>query len=319
MNIKWLEDFAALVDSGSFTRAAQIRHVTQPAFSRRIRALENALGVELVDRNSYPLQLTAAGTEYVGRIQSLLADVQRLRADIRNSTRDNRRVVVATQHSLSVSFCPAWYRSLRKLVQGNSFCINAMNLYECIDVFLAGQCDLLLCYVTRRGSERLEGQGIDRIDLGSEALVPVCMADRSGDPVIDIERKAPVPLIAYPDESFLGDLVRTECIPAAPSGVTFDVIYETALCEGVRSMVLDGMGMAWLPARLVQAQIRDGTVRKVRGLAELQLQISLFRRQSGLEGTASAIWEHLARRRKTSVGAGYAPAPASASLENASR
>ena len=47
MNLSWLEDFLALAASGNFSRAAQERHMTQPAFSRRIRALEEWLGATL--------------------------------------------------------------------------------------------------------------------------------------------------------------------------------------------------------------------------------------------------------------------------------
>ncbi|MCK7497041.1 MAG: LysR family transcriptional regulator [Comamonadaceae bacterium] len=42
-------------------RSAQLRHVTQPAFSRRIQALEAWAGIDLVDRSSYPTRLTPAG------------------------------------------------------------------------------------------------------------------------------------------------------------------------------------------------------------------------------------------------------------------
>ena len=49
MEFIWLEDFLALVDSGNFSRAAELRHVTQPAFSRRIRALEDWVGVDLFE------------------------------------------------------------------------------------------------------------------------------------------------------------------------------------------------------------------------------------------------------------------------------
>jgi DNA-binding transcriptional LysR family regulator len=51
MDTKWLEDFHSLVETRSFSRAAQLRHVTQPAFSRRIHALEAwelTVGVRLV-------------------------------------------------------------------------------------------------------------------------------------------------------------------------------------------------------------------------------------------------------------------------------
>jgi DNA-binding transcriptional LysR family regulator len=55
MEFIWLEDFLALVDSGSFSRTAELRHVTQPAFSRRIRALERWVGVNLFERNRHPV------------------------------------------------------------------------------------------------------------------------------------------------------------------------------------------------------------------------------------------------------------------------
>jgi DNA-binding transcriptional LysR family regulator len=50
LELVWLEDFSALAEYGSFVRAAEARHVTQPAFSRRVRALENWMGVELFVR-----------------------------------------------------------------------------------------------------------------------------------------------------------------------------------------------------------------------------------------------------------------------------
>ena len=61
METKWLEDFVSLAETRSFSRSAQLRHVTQPAFSRRIQALEAWAGTDLVDRSSYPTRLTPAG------------------------------------------------------------------------------------------------------------------------------------------------------------------------------------------------------------------------------------------------------------------
>ena len=58
---KWLEDFSALAATRSFSQAAERRFVTQPAFSRRIRSLEAALGLTLVNRSRTPVELTAAG------------------------------------------------------------------------------------------------------------------------------------------------------------------------------------------------------------------------------------------------------------------
>ena len=61
MNLLWLEDFLALTTTGNFSRAAAERNVTQPAFGRRIKALEEWLGVELFDRSSQPVRMTSTG------------------------------------------------------------------------------------------------------------------------------------------------------------------------------------------------------------------------------------------------------------------
>ena len=61
METKWLEDFISLAETRSFSRSAELRHVTQPAFSRRIQSLEAWLGADLIDRTSYPTSLTPSG------------------------------------------------------------------------------------------------------------------------------------------------------------------------------------------------------------------------------------------------------------------
>ena len=59
MELNWLEDFLALAERRNFSRAAEARHVTQPAFSRRIRALEDWVGTPLVVRASQGVVLNA--------------------------------------------------------------------------------------------------------------------------------------------------------------------------------------------------------------------------------------------------------------------
>src|SRR3546814_3268419 len=64
MELCWLEDFKALVECMNFSRAAERRNVTQPAFSRRVRALERWIGTPLFDRGTHRLGLTPAGAKF---------------------------------------------------------------------------------------------------------------------------------------------------------------------------------------------------------------------------------------------------------------
>ena len=86
METKWLEDFVSLAETRSFSRSAQLRHVTQPAFSRRIQSLEAWAGTDLVDRSSYPTRLTAAGQVLYEQSLDMLQALQSTRAMLRAHT-----------------------------------------------------------------------------------------------------------------------------------------------------------------------------------------------------------------------------------------
>jgi DNA-binding transcriptional LysR family regulator len=83
METRWLEDFLVLADTGSFTRSAEIRHLTQPAFSRRIKSLESWFGADLIDRTTYPTRLTAAGELLREQAVQMLAQINSTRAQLR--------------------------------------------------------------------------------------------------------------------------------------------------------------------------------------------------------------------------------------------
>ena len=79
MDTKWLEDFVSLAETRSFSRSAQLRHVTQSAFSRRIQSLEAWAGFKLVDRSAYPTRLTPAGASFYVQAQDILLSLQNSR------------------------------------------------------------------------------------------------------------------------------------------------------------------------------------------------------------------------------------------------
>jgi DNA-binding transcriptional LysR family regulator len=82
MNTRDLEAFLAVVDGGSIMAAAARLHLTQPAVTRRIQGLEQALGIELLDRVSKPLRPTRAGREAYELGRRVLESVQELRSGL---------------------------------------------------------------------------------------------------------------------------------------------------------------------------------------------------------------------------------------------
>lgn len=83
LTLKHLRYFKALAESGTFSRAAETMHVTQPALSQQIKELEGQLGTQLVERQPRRVVLTPAGHELLRHAGRVLAEMRALEASAR--------------------------------------------------------------------------------------------------------------------------------------------------------------------------------------------------------------------------------------------
>lgn len=82
MELQQLRYFCAIADTGSFTRAAQRTHVSQPSLSQQIRKLEDELGARLLDRLGRRVQLTELGQSFLPHARAVLRDLEAARSDV---------------------------------------------------------------------------------------------------------------------------------------------------------------------------------------------------------------------------------------------
>ena len=113
MDILWFKDLAVLDKTGNFSKAAVQQNVSQPAFSRRIKALEMWVGAQLVDRSSHPMTLTEAGRQMVEAGEQALSRIEIEREQIQAFLAQPEKYVItfATQHSIGWRFYPAWLQA----------------------------------------------------------------------------------------------------------------------------------------------------------------------------------------------------------------
>lgn len=290
MELKWLEDFLALVEFGKFAKAAEYRCVTQPAFGRRIRSLENWLGVELVDRQQYPTALTTSGEEFVPQARRWVDDFYTTRAQLRSREAGNKRVIFAAQHSLTAAFFPEWMKTLGPLPEEARIRLDAHNLHDCLDTLLSGQCDFLLCYHSAHIFPQLEGEAILSQQVGEDRLIPVSAPDARGNPLHSPEHAEPVALLNYPEESFFGRLIQRDCLP----GMNVRLQYENALVEGLKALTLCGNGMAWLPEKVIASELKQGSLVQIKQqIPALTLKIMLYRSDSAEQPLVDDIWQQV--------------------------
>ncbi|WP_262409307.1 LysR substrate-binding domain-containing protein, partial [Pseudomonas viridiflava] len=89
------------------------------------------------------------------------------------------------------------------------------------------------------------------LHLGQTQMLPVCAADAQGQPLFDMDGEASVPLLAYSAGAFLG---RSVNMLLRQRNLRFTTVYETAMADSLKSMALEGLGIAWVPQLSVRAE-----------------------------------------------------------------
>ncbi len=291
--LKWLEDLLVLIEEGSFTHAAQRRHVTQPAFSRRIGLLEEWLGVAIVDRRRKPIGVLPEFREREAEVRDLVHRFYQLRNELQAESISQQRVVFVAQHTLAISRFPALIQRIKSVLPGTRYRIQPENNEDCEAVFLK-EAHFMLCYDLPNRLLLWSDEIVSRQALGVDRLIPVVGGDLLNDFQGEFQdgiKPASLPLLLFPKGSFFADVLAGSCLPGVLRDYRVEVICESAFAISLKEMVLAGMGIAWLPEGLVQQDIQAGRMKSLEALlGECALQVSLYyQRGSGADEVFAAI------------------------------
>ena len=299
METKWLEDFVSLAETRSFSRSAQLRHVTQPAFSRRIQALEAWAGTDLVDRSSYPTRLTPAGETLYSQSLEMLQGLQSTRAMLRGHTSAGQDVIeFAVPHTLAFTFVPAWVSSLREKFGPIKSRLIALNVHDAVMRLVEGSCDLLIAYHHDSQPFQLDPERYEMVSLGQEVLAPFVKASAAGEPEFSLPGRAgqPLPYLGYAPGAYLGRVVDL-ILKQSSTAIHLDRVYETDMAEGLKAMALEGHGIAFLPLSAVRKELRAKKLVSAGGNLEMTMDVRLYRARptskEAAKSHAQALWTYL--------------------------
>ncbi|RJG07184.1 LysR family transcriptional regulator [Noviherbaspirillum cavernae] len=305
METKWLEDFISLAETHSFSRSAELRHVTQPAFSRRIQSLEAWLGADLIDRTSYPTRLTPAGEVFYEQALEMLGQISNARALLRGKRPTAQTTVdFAVPHTLSLTFMPKWMTELESGFGRLNSRLLALNVHDAVLALVEGGCDLLLCYHHPRQPVQLDASRYDMITLGSEALRAYARCDRTGKPdlVLPGTARSPLPFLSYTTNAYLARMVEL-ILSDAKRPLHLEKHYETDMAEGLKMMALEGHGVVFLPESAVTREVKQKLLARADGGRaewEVDMEIRLYRerptQQRPGKPVVGRLWDYLVKR-----------------------
>lgn len=294
MELKWLEDFVSVARTGSFSSAARERYVTQPAFSRRVRALEHWLGVQLFDRTTFPIELTRYGLEFMPHALRIIETATHAQQDFRAlSAQDDMLVRLSTLHSLSMYTVPKIIGPFvasnpRASVEIFSSIQGVEAHYDAID---GGDSHILFIYSNSWNDRRR--RFLTKV-IGREFLIPVVSRDfveKHGMPIFGSATK--VPVILYTPFTFSHALTASIIDPLAAQ---MRPRATSSLSETQKAMALEGIGLAWLPSNSVSHELASGRLIKVQSKdhqLEVQVDILAIRQIELKHRMAEKLWNAL--------------------------
>jgi DNA-binding transcriptional LysR family regulator len=294
MNLTWLDDFLALAASGNFSRAAEERHMTQPAFSRRIRALEEWLGVNLFDRSLQPVRLTETGQWFRKVAQDLLAEVARIPGEARAVAEAHSTTLrFAATHALSFTFMPYWLRGLEAHTSMGPIRLLSDVQQTCETLLLQSQVQFVLSHAHEQVPGPLQTGEYPSVRVGADELIPVSAPDAAGAPIHQLAplgKDASVQLLSYSVESGLGRILK-QVRGAAMERSHPHTVFTAHMSSVLRTMALDGRGLAWLPATLIQDDLTSGRlVAAAPGDWRITLDIRLYRDRAAIGAAGEEFW-----------------------------
>lgn len=254
MQLESLKMFCDVVETGSFSRAAQLNHVTQSAVSQQIRALENRYAQRLLSRSARQVTPTPAGERLFRGCKEILARFTEVEQEIREqATEVSGAATVSTIYSVGLHELQNIQRELLKTHPKVNVRLNYRRSDQVYDDVILGAADLgLVAYPQPRA-------GIDVIPFREDKLVVVMppnhplaskakitMAALSQQPFISFDREAP-------SRKGIDKLFRDKGVELTPT-------MEMDNVETIKRAVELGLGLSVLPLPSVQMELSTNSL-----------------------------------------------------------
>lgn len=288
MELKWLEDFLSLAETRSFSRSAEERNITQPAFSRRIRALEIWLGTDLLDRSVYPVALTAEGKQFLETAQEIVTALNGAKDSFSGRATGPRAqlVSITALHTIAQSVLPRWIAMLQEKLGPFTTKVLPDNFTTCLHALTDGGYDFFMTFYHPEVPINLPEATYPYLTIGKDFLFPVAAPELKR----NLEDNAkPLPLLQYSRGSFLGLLAKIAHGQLKTVPTYLSHINENSMAEALRAMARQGLGMAWLPQSLIEDDLTLG--RLVRLGEAFEMDVRIYRNGEKARGFLDRVWQ----------------------------
>ena len=271
VSTRQLQAFVALAEQRSFTRAAVLCHLSQPAFSALIGQLESTLGLRLFDRSTRHVEPTVEGLEFEVSARRVLAEFDAALSGVSDQLARRRgRVSIALLPSLAAGWLPGILRDYRAAHPGVEIEVADMLSEPCVERVRNGQADFALAAI-RADTDELRAE-----PFCSDDFHLVCPA---GHPLATLAEVRPRDVAAYPFVHMARNSSVRQYLDAALHPLQMQTLMEVDQLATAMGMVRAGLGVSMMPALTLFHFAQPGLVTRPLPWPGLKRSIYLVRRR----------------------------------------
>lgn len=274
MDIQSIQAFLSVSETGSFSRAADALFLTQPAISKRIRSLEQSLGVALFDRIGKSVRLTEAGHALIPSCRRIIAEIaegERIISNLRTTT--SGVLSIATSHHIGLHRLPPVLRDYSKHYPEVELKLGFMDSEEACQQILNGETELAIVTLPDEDNDRLE-----MIPVWHDPLYVVVAKQN---PLASQKRLSTHRLLDY--AAILpstGTYTRKLIDTALGLDESVKTLLETHYLETIKAMVQTGLGWSMLPASMLDESLSALAIKHTQTTRQLGIVVHSMRTKS---------------------------------------
>ena len=260
MNLRQLELFVAVVESGSFSRGAETASLTQSTVSQHIATLENEAELRLLDRTGQGVILTSAGELFLQHARQVLAECDRLRQAMAGFRGLQQASLTVGASNIPANYLiPAILPRLAAEHPGIALTMQTGDSRAILERLLAD--DVELAVVGSRDDDR----GVEYLPLTSDLLVLAVSSQHplSQSPTISLDDLAECPMIVRESGSGSDQALRQALRQAGFDPARLQIAVRLGSNEAVRQALLNGFGAAFLSEISIHQELKRGELVKV--------------------------------------------------------
>jgi len=250
VDIQNLSAFIAVSNAGSFSRAAELLFITQPAVSKRIASLESELNTHLFDRIGKKILLTEAGYALLPSAQRILAELDESKRAIGNlNNKVSGHLKIATSHHIGLHRLPPVLRAFTTDYPSVDIDIRFMDSEEACHCVLKGEVELAIATLPEQEWKHLHHQTIwrDPLDIVISSQHPNAATAN-----FSVKNLQKLPAI-LPSKNTFTRLLLEQALGLNEQNL--NIAMETNYLETIKMMVSIGLGWSVLPVSMLSSDI----------------------------------------------------------------